>query len=142
MTTERNKELVSRWYEVLGREDWADYIAPFFATPEALEGFRAEHAAFRKAFPDYHFAIDHLIAEGDVVAVFGTAHGTHLAEYPIAELRGIPPTGRELAWHEAMWVRLKDGVFVDGNLIVDGVGRLQQMGILPEHGLAELVHPA
>ena len=72
-----------------------------------------------------------MVAEGDIVAVFGRVSGTYRQEYPYAELKGVAATGQKLEWQEATWMRIENGRFVDGRLIVDGVSRLQQLGALP-----------
>ena len=46
---------------------------------------------FRAAFPDYNETIEHIVAEGDMVAVFYTIRGTFKGEY-----MGIAPTGKKL----------------------------------------------
>ena len=131
MSGEGLKLIVRRWYDVLNGKDWADQISPFFANQDFAEEWKAGFREFRSAFSDYHFTINRLLEDGEFVSYFGTAEGTHVAEYPAWELRGIPPTGKKLSWDEAGWVQIVDGRFVDGILIVDGVDRLQQMGVLP-----------
>jgi hypothetical protein len=86
---------------------------------------------FRVAFPDYQFTIDDLIAEGDKVVVRGMARATHKREFPVGEMKGIAPSGKSLEWAEVWIVRIVDGKFADGWLLVDGISRLQQLGVLP-----------
>lgn len=128
--SEENKEFVRRWFEMLGQPDWPEHIADFVA-PEVDALILASFIPFRAAFPDYQFIIDTMVAEDDIVMVFGRASGTFAREYPFDDLKGIAPTGTKLEWQEATWIRVIDGRFVDGRLIVDGVSRLQQIGALP-----------
>jgi predicted ester cyclase len=102
-TTEENKALFRRTYEeLLNGGDLAvadELVAPEFVNHEAPPGrdrgpesMRGLATMLRTAFPDLHFEIEELVAEGDVVAGRLTMSGTH--EGP---LMGTPPTGR--------WVR-------------------------------------
>jgi steroid delta-isomerase-like uncharacterized protein len=52
------------------------------------EAFKQFVAVYRNAFPDLHFELEDVIAEGNRVAVRWTSTGTHLGE-----LMGIPPNG-------------------------------------------------
>jgi hypothetical protein len=56
--------------------------------------------------------------------------GTHSAEFPFGELKGIAATGKKLAWEEVTIMKYRDGVPSDFKLIVDGIARLQQLGAL------------
>lgn len=133
MSTETNKDLIRRWFYNLGRPDWRDHLAEFIDVELAGEHWLEDMALFREAFPDYCFSIDCIMAESDCVMCIGHVKGTHVKEYPRAELRGIPGTGLELQWPEAYWHRIEDGKIVDGFFMLDGLSRLQQMGVWPEH---------
>lgn len=86
---------------------------------------------FYQAFPDYRADVEKVIAGTDAVAFFLRCTGTHSAEYPAAELAGIPPTGRKVTWHEANYVVLREGRVVHTGMVISGVERLQQLGVLP-----------
>lgn len=130
MSTEENKAFVRHSVEILNKENWADLMRTESPIPET-EAFIQEHAKFRAAFPDYQFTIDDLVAEGDKVVIRGTVRATHRAEFPVEELKGIAPTGKRLEWAEVWIWRFQNGKFVDGWLILDGISRLQQLGVLP-----------
>ncbi len=129
MSIEENKAFIRHSVEILNNENWAELVRAESPFPET-EAFIQDHAKFRAAFPDYQFTIDDLIAEGDKVVARGTVRATHRGEFPVAELKGIAPTGKRLEWAEVWIWRLQNGKFVDGWLIVDGVSRLQQLGVL------------
>lgn len=57
-------------------------------------GFKEEILATRRAFPDLVTSIDHLLEEGDQVAIFWTSTGTHRHE-----LLGVPATNRRVTTH-------------------------------------------
>ena len=101
----------------------------FLPTPVEAAEFIDMHTPFRTAFPDYHFPIDELIAEGDNVVVRGRTRATHLGEFPFGELKGIAPTGKQLEWAEIWIIRLGEPRDFSW-MLVDGVSRLQQLGVL------------
>src|SRR4051794_28843381 len=68
--------------------NFVNHDAPFPAASPGPEGMRMAADLFRRACPDWHSALDQLVAEGDVVVERFTAGGTHRGE-----LMGVPPTG-------------------------------------------------
>ena len=68
------------------------------------ESMRQVITMLRTAFPDLHFAIEHLVAEGDTVAGRLTMSGTHKGP-----LMGMPPTGRSVRQNSMHFVRFRDG---------------------------------
>src|SRR5438067_6529505 len=78
MSTEENKAIVRRYLEEAWNKgnvgiidelmvvDYARYVAGS-ATPLSREGQKQRIAAFHKAFPDLHLAVEDLVAEGDQV---------------------------------------------------------------------------
>lgn len=87
--------------------------------------------AFFRAFPDYGITVQKVVIGRGEVALFYRAHGTHTAEYPAGELAGVEPTGSPVAWDEAVYYRVENGRIADVHLVVSGVERLQQLGVLP-----------
>lgn len=49
------------------------------------EPMRAGWAKYWEWFPDYHIEQEEMVAHGDVVAIFGTAHGTYAGDGRHAE---------------------------------------------------------
>ena len=130
MSAEDNKALVRRFIEILNQENWAESAAEFVASAADAEFFNEQHAQFRSAFHDYHFAIDDMIAEGDKVVVRGTVRAVHRGEFPFAELKGVAPTGKAVEWQEIWIMQVVEGKFQASWLCLDGVSRLQQLGVL------------
>ena len=61
----------------------------------------------RTAFPDLHFEIHHMLAEGDMVATRSTMTGTHEGRFEIGPFRDIEPTGKRVEvrhMHFFRWV--------------------------------------
>lgn len=131
MNLEAEKEKIRRYCVAINSEDWPARVVEFFDDPAEREWFLEEHARFRQAFADYHFESEGMVAEGDTIVLYGTVTARHVAEFPYGELKGLPGTGKSVAWKE-VWIYRFDGDRVVGfQLIGDGVSRMQQLGVLP-----------
>src|SRR3989442_9035447 len=103
MGEENNKRLVPRFFaEVLNKKDMTvaqqilapDFVMYYPTVPEPLRGvpgLEQVHTTFMTAFPDWQFAVEEEIAEGEKVAARWSGSGTHRGD-----LMGIPPTGRRV----------------------------------------------
>lgn len=91
--------------------------------PEAFEKIFDE---FYEGFPDLNTTIEEMFASGDWVAVRHTYRGTHTGTY-----LGFPPSGAkvEVAAHDLY--RMADGKIAEEWVVMDQLGMLQQMGIIP-----------
>jgi predicted ester cyclase len=94
-----------------------------------LEDFKGYVRSVRAAFPDFHNTIQDLIAEGDRVVARLTYRGTHGGE-----LFGIAPTGRHVVYTGIAIFRLTGGKIVDGWVLGDALGLMQQMRTTPARG--------
>jgi steroid delta-isomerase-like uncharacterized protein len=79
----------------------------------------------RTAFPDLHFTIEELVAEGDTVAGRVTMSGTHLGPF-----QGIPPTGRSFEQAHMHFVRFRDGKAIEHRAVRDDLGMMRQLGLI------------
>jgi predicted ester cyclase len=142
MSKQSNKALVRRLVdEVQNRGNIAavdEIAAPMFvnhsappSVPSDREGVKQVTLLFRQAFPDGSMTVEDMIAEGDAVATRKTFRGTHEGEF-----MGIPPTGRHVAIGLIDIVRVVDGRVVEHWNVVDNLGLLQQLGVLPSPGHA------
>jgi steroid delta-isomerase-like uncharacterized protein len=114
-----------RAFDDIIHPDVQDRSRPYGIAPGA-EGVRQQFAGFRRAFPDFRATILDMIAEGDRVVTRKVFHGTHHGD-----LWGIPPTGREVEIQVIDIVRLEDGRIVEHWNVVDRLGLMQQLGVLP-----------
>ena len=136
-TAEANKAQFRRMYEE-GLNQGILAVADEVIDPDCLdheahpggdrgpESMRALITMLRTAFPDLHFAIEHLVAEGDTVAGRLTMSGTH--EGP---LMGMPPTGRSVRQNNMHFVRFRDGKAIEHWGVRDDLGMMQQLGVIP-----------
>jgi steroid delta-isomerase-like uncharacterized protein len=134
---DRNKEVVRRFVEeVQNNRDWAAYDelnAPDFVNlsappgvPSDREGGKMFLGSFMAAFPDAHWTIDDMIAEGDRVATKKTFTGTQTGD-----LGEIPATGKSVSLQYVDILRLRDGRIIEHWLVMDQLSFMQQLGVIP-----------
>lgn len=137
--TESNKRLVRRVMEAVNRGDrdaLRDALAPDYARhsqatvamPEIrgrdrmMEFFDATFSAF----PDWHEAIELMVAEDDKVAYITTGTGTHQGEFG-----GIPATGKRVEIKNFIVHRIEDGRIAETWTGWDNLAFLMQVGLFP-----------
>ncbi len=136
-TEAENKAQFRRAYEELlnggNLEVAEDLVAPEFLNHEAPPGrdrgpesMRGLATMLRTAFPDLHFTIEELVAEGDTVAGRLTMSGTHRGP-----LMGMPPTGRSVRQDHMHFVRFQNGKAIEHWGVRDEMGMMQQLGVIP-----------
>jgi len=129
MSIEANKALARRIVE----EMWNTknlkvvdevYSPEFGSGHEATKQFVTANLA---AFPDLHNTIEDQIAENDLVVTRYVTSGTHQGEFA-----NIPPTGKQFTVTGIEMHRFADGKLVELWNIVDLLGALQQLGVIPK----------
>ena len=120
--SERNKDLVRRYYDqvINGRD--LDAVGDYFADERTASGVRKGCFYFFQAFPDLHVSLDEFVAEGDRVFLRSTMTGTHDDEF-----HGIPATGRHMATDSAEVYRIAGGKFIGYWCMVDMSGLMRQL---------------
>ena len=78
------------------------------------------------AFPDLQFTPGEAVTEGDRVAMQFMMSGTHQGPF-----EGIPPTGKRFAVPGMILARVAAGKIEELRGVFDGVGMMQQLGVLP-----------
>ena len=142
--TERNKEIVRRfvtevWNE--GKLDVADEVlaSDYIEHPSTPDDSKKEEPEgpgsmkrfvmmFRNAFPDIIFTIEHMVAEGDKVAIHLVGRGTHHGD-----LHGLTATGKRVTIGGAAIHRIQDGKIAETYQVVDRLSLREQLGA-PEMG--------
>jgi steroid delta-isomerase-like uncharacterized protein len=129
-----NRDLARRFFEeVWNRGDEAAidrYIAADAAGNDPTfgagrEAFRAQWRKWRAAFPDLHFAVEDLVAEGDKVVTRWTLTGTHQGEF-----LGIAPTGRAVSVAGMSLDRIAGDQIAEGFDAWDELGLHRQLGAI------------
>jgi steroid delta-isomerase-like uncharacterized protein len=136
VTAEANKLAFRRAYEEVFNQGTLavvdEVIAADFVTREAHpattlpgpEAIRTAATVLRTAFPDLHFTIEELVAEGELVAGRLTMRGTHKGP-----LLGILPTGHAVEQAQMHFLRFRDGKAVEHWAVRDDAGLLRQLGV-------------
>jgi predicted ester cyclase len=88
------------------------------------EGFKQFVNMQATAFPDFHITIEDMIAEGDKVVSRVTARGTNTGNF-----MDIAPTGKQMAITGIVISRFAGGKVVEGWLVNDALGAMQQLGV-------------
>jgi steroid delta-isomerase-like uncharacterized protein len=146
MTTEPNRRIMERFTrEFLTTDDPAEaarlaeqWIDPditlhFAGTEHGRETYLAVVASNRVTFPDFVWAVDQIVADGDSVAVRYTLRGTQLGDFG-----DIPRSGKPVVAQSMAFCRLTDGEIVEERAQLDMLSVLQQIGAIPG---AEWLHP-
>jgi predicted ester cyclase len=88
------------------------------------DGVRAVIASLRRAFSDFHLAIEDLVVDGDKAWVRMRATGTNDGSF-----MGHPPTGGRIRTDVFDVIRVRDGRIVEHWGVPDRLGTLFQLGL-------------
>lgn len=138
MTLEENKKIMNSFIEEvinkqnlnaannLVSEDFTEHV-PFPGQGPGREGLKFALNSMFLGFPDMKWTVDEQIAEGEKVVSRFTWTGTHKGEF-----MGIPPTNKRVkVWGVVIDV-VRNGLFSESRIIMDSVGLLQQLGVMPQ----------
>ena len=89
-------------------------------------GTRAIAEEWTKAFPDWHFDLRALIAEGDLVVAHMPYSGTHRQA-----IVGVPATGRSCLVDEIVIFRIESEKIGEAWEVYDEAGMWRQLGVAP-----------
>jgi len=135
--TERNKAVIRRFveevqngknfdvYDELNDPDFVNLSSPP-GVPSDRAGGKVFLQAFAQAYPDATFTIDSMIAEGDQVVTKKTMSGTNTGDFA-----GVPATDRPVTFEYVDIMRVRGGRIVEHWNILDQLGWLTQLGVLP-----------
>jgi steroid delta-isomerase-like uncharacterized protein len=135
--SEQNKQLMRRGIEqVWNRGDFTvideliagDFVAHLSSPATELhgpEGVRQYFSMLHEGFPDIAFTIEDQIAEGDRAVTRWTAQGTHAGAF-----QGISPTGKQVRLTGITINRFANDKVVEGWSSIDGLGLMQQLGVI------------
>jgi steroid delta-isomerase-like uncharacterized protein len=133
--TDRNKQLVHRFVEVVNTRDYdalEAFVAPDFvrhcpATPDVVVRSRDDLRRFLEqdleTFPDSVVTLEKLIAEGDFVGFWATYSATQTGQ-----MGPFPPSGRRVTGPFAGYFRIEDGMLRELFVTWDNVDMLTQLG--------------
>lgn len=130
-------KVVERYVEQVlnrGRHD----LLPELVAAGMVDGFRKGLELRRALFPDLHYRVEEVVAEGDRVVVRCTVSGHHVGDDP-EKLPGgevIPPSGKWLEVEEALFYTVEDGRITRGEIVSDQLGVAKALGftVVPPEG--------
>jgi len=143
MSTETN-ELVAK-----GRQAWSeavkgnlDALDEAYAADVISHGRRVGEikglAALKEfvadgqlAFSDQTLTFDHVIGEGDRIAVEWTWRARHTGQSPLLP---FPPSGKEVMSRGCTVIRAAGGKAIEESVYVDNLNLMQQIGVVPKTG--------
>ena len=120
---EENKAIVRRYIEEL---DKLLLLGSRGIKPLTREETQQFFRTLRAAFPDGRIMIEDMIAEGDKVVTRYTSRGTHKGDF-----MGIPATGKKVVGSGIVITRIAEDKIAEDWEEFDGIGFLQQLGVIP-----------
>jgi steroid delta-isomerase-like uncharacterized protein len=78
------------------------------------------------AFPDMHWVVEEMVAEGDKVFTRFTWTGTHRGPF-----LGVPATGKSVTVKGVVIDELAGGKMSRSRILMDSLGMMQQLGVIP-----------
>jgi steroid delta-isomerase-like uncharacterized protein len=137
MSESENRAVVQRFLEEVineGRLEQADEIVaedfveldPLPGQRQGREGLKEVIGMLRAAFPDMHWVVEEMIAEGEKVVTRFTWTGTQQGTF-----MGIPATGRNVVVKGVVIDRIVGGMMTDSRILMDTMGMMQQLGVIP-----------
>jgi steroid delta-isomerase-like uncharacterized protein len=140
MLTADNKNVIRRFVEEVlneGRferleelvlEDFVE-LDPLPGQSHGREGLREVIRQMRISFPDMYWVVDEMIGEADKVCTRFTWTGTQRGPF-----LGVPATGRHITVKGVVIDRLSAGKMADSRILMDTLGIMQQLGVVPGAG--------
>jgi steroid delta-isomerase-like uncharacterized protein len=101
---------------------------PQVPTEDGPDGMAAAVSTYQTGV-NGHWEIDDIFSSGDKVVVRWTGTGEH-----VADLNGIPPTGKKIDVSAISIHRMQDGKIAETWEVWDTLGFLQQLGVVPAMG--------
>jgi steroid delta-isomerase-like uncharacterized protein len=111
------------------RDDMVEQV-PFPGQGPGLSGLKDVLRGMRTAFPDMQWTIEEQIAEGGKVVTRFEWTGTHRGDF-----LGVPATGRSVKVWGIVIDRLEAGKIKDTRIIMDTLGLMMQLGVVPPPGM-------
>ena len=112
----------------LVQEDFVE-LDPLPGQQQGREGLKDVIRMMRSGFPDIHWVVEETIAAGDKVVSRFRWTGTHEGRF-----LGIPASGRKVSVSGVVIDRLSGGKMADSRILMDTLGMMQQLGVIPAPG--------
>ena len=127
-----NTRELSQWSQKLSEDYAGEYPGvPVLNKTQSL-GYNRR---FVIAFPDTHFQVHSVVAQGDQVFIHWTVSGTQTERLATVTGRTIPPTRRRATVSGVLLTEVRDGEIVREGWYWDQLSLLDQLGIMEHPGL-------
>jgi predicted ester cyclase len=103
-------------------QNYVDHALPP-GLPAGVAGFQAFFTLLRTAFPDLHYTVEDVVAEGEQVVARVTARGSMKGDF-----MQMKATGKTATWTEIHIGRYAAGKVVEHWATIDQLGMLHQLG--------------
>lgn len=107
----------------------SDFVVHFPEGDMTAEEYKGLCTAYFAAFPDLHITTNDLLAEGEKVVKVWTAKSTSKGDF-----MGIPATGKPIVVKGIEMFLIVDGKIAELWAVMDNLGMLQQLGVIPPMG--------
>jgi predicted ester cyclase len=132
MSLEENKAIVRRFIDAYNQQNFDlvdDVVAPDYVDHtnqiRGRKGLKQMMMMGSKAFPDWHEAIEDIIAEGDKVWIFLMYTATHTGEW-----MGLAPTGNKITTMNVDIYRIVNGKLAERWNVTDNVRLFKPLGVI------------
>jgi predicted ester cyclase len=143
---ERNKTLIRSYIEEIFNKHNLSSIERYFGgdsiegSPQAGKGGVGSEQfinEFFEAFPEWRAAIEHIVAENDLVVVFLNGSGTHKGEF-----LGIPPTNKLVNIRSAELYKIENERITGHWYVMDQLNLLKQTSALLSEDISKEIKDA
>jgi steroid delta-isomerase-like uncharacterized protein len=145
MSEQENIQIARRTFDYLNSHDLDSgdqYFAPNVyteatgSTPQMNRDQNRQYIRqFNDAFPDLHFDIKDVVAQGDKVAVTWTGRGTNTKPLNILNKGSIPPTNKKAVVPGCTVYTFQNNKITRQEIYWDQLGLFMQLGVLTEQDM-------
>jgi len=136
MSLEKNKAIIRKMIEAFNKRDLAsldkliapDYIDHYHQL-RSLKKYKQFGTRLLKAFPDWHEAIEDIIAEGNKVWFRFKATGTHTGKFEFGKIR-LAPTGKKITATGVIAYRVANGKIAEAWGASNLLEIYEQLGVI------------
>ena len=141
-----NKALIRRLYEEVWNHRKFEVIKEIISPSHALQApnvagsavgpdaYKRQTTFFLAGYPDLHWTVEDLIAEGAKVVACWSIAGTHKGDF-----MGIPATNKKVSVDGMTIHHIANGKIMDSYSNWDALGMMRQLGAVPALGKSKIL---
>lgn len=131
------RELVHRYVEILRTGEFdrlEEILAPdvydHVGQQSGIQWWKDILAKVGGGFSDMRTTIEHLLVDGDHVAVHFTVTGRQTGQF-LPQVGRVEPSGKPFTWAQVHIFRISDGLIAEHWAVRDDIGLAKQVGAFP-----------